>query len=45
MRTIRLTLLAVFASFAFAACSSPTASDDCDTDPAACTFGHPGSGN
>lgn len=45
MRTIRLTLLALVASFALAACSSPTAYDDCPEEAESCDFGHPGSGS
>jgi hypothetical protein len=45
MRTIRLTILALVASFAFTACTSPTAYDDCEPDATTCEHGHPGTGN
>ncbi len=45
MRTIRLTLLALLATMAFSACSSPTSYDDCAPDATNCEFGHPGSGS
>lgn len=45
MRTIRLTLLALLASFSFTACASPTAYDDCAEETADCEFGHPGTGS
>lgn len=44
MRVLRLTALALFASFALTACTSPTASnDDCETNPEFCGF--PTTGN
>lgn len=46
MRTIRLTFLALLATFTVTACTSPTAYDgDCDPDTEECNFGHPGSGS
>ena len=46
MRTFRLTFLALLASFALAACTSPTAYDDCPEEAESCgEHGHPGSGS
>jgi outer membrane biogenesis lipoprotein LolB len=45
MRTFRLTFLALLASFVLAACTSPTAYDDCPEEAESCEFGHPGSGS
>ncbi len=45
MRYIRLTTLAIFASLALTACSSPTAADDDCTDPEVCLVGHPTTGS